>query len=150
MADEKKVKDQAKKPNFFVRIWRKLGKLCKALNEIYHRLDLFANDLACGIYEDIRNVVVACADACDEAVELGRTVEIVLVNVNESAAIIYVIAKLDTLLNANDAALGFGNSLVDKVDKILGFSGAFYSSDKFNHFIPPGFRGLQYYYTIIN
>ena len=29
MADEKKVKDQAKKPNFFVRIWRKLVKLCK-------------------------------------------------------------------------------------------------------------------------
>ena len=29
MADEKRVKDQAKKPNFFVRIWRKLGKLCK-------------------------------------------------------------------------------------------------------------------------
>ena len=30
MADEKKVKDQAqKKPNFFVRAWNKICKLCK-------------------------------------------------------------------------------------------------------------------------
>ena len=36
MADEKKVKDQAeKKPNFFVRAWRKLCKLCKSERGIW-------------------------------------------------------------------------------------------------------------------
>jgi hypothetical protein len=127
-----------------------VGELVNVVHKALEGVEVLIADAKRRVNEDVGNVVIACKDARNEAVKSTCVKHEVFVNVDKSAARGDIVAKLDTLLNANDAALGFGNSLVDKVDKILGFSGAFYSSDKFNHFIPPGFRGLQYYYTIIN
>jgi hypothetical protein len=77
----------------------------------------------------IGNVMVACKNARNKAVKLRCAVEIVLVNVNESAAIIYVIAKLDTLLKAYNTAVGCFKGLIDHIDESFGLSGTFFSDN---------------------
>ena len=89
------------------------------------------------IYEYIGDVAVGSEDSGDEAEERLRVGYIVIVSVNKSCLICYLVLQLITLFNAHYRALGSFCRAVGKFDKGLGFARAFCTDEKFNHFKSP-------------
>ena len=104
------------------------------LDELSHIVSAY---LERRVDKEVGDITVACNHAANKAVEHVRVNDRILVNINESALILDFMHELIALFYADNRALGGLDSLVGKVDQLLGLTCSLDADNKFNHNNPP-------------
>ena len=79
--------------------------------------------------------MVACKDAGDKTIQRIKIVYSVCVSIDQTSLILNVIGKLVSLFDTDNGASALVSRFVNHFDKCLGFSGSFYTDDKFQHIV---------------
>lgn len=106
-----------------------VGKLVKREQQTLKSIAIVVADAESGVDEHVGHVVVAGKYARHKAVKGSCVKDIVLINVDKSASVIYIVAELYTLFDAHDRAFARLDRLVDHFDKSFGLAGAFDSDE---------------------
>ena len=94
-----------------------LGKLVDLCKESAKLLVISAADAKCCINKNIGNIMVSCADTCEEAVECIVTAYFIVVGRCKSYTVSNVCCKQGLLFNTDNVAVCCLNSGVDKLDE---------------------------------
>ena len=81
------------------------NELIKLGNERVKSCKIVLADLQCRIYKHIGNVVVASQNSCEESVQRLCIRNKILLSIDESCAVLNVIAELYALLDANNVSV---------------------------------------------
>ena len=84
---------------------RKLGKLVYLCKEGSKLFVISAADTECCINKNIGDIVVSCADTCEEAVECIVTAYFIVIGRRESCTVCDVESKKRLLFNADNVAV---------------------------------------------
>lgn len=94
-----------------------VGKLVKRQKELFKGVAVIVADAKRRINKNMSHVVIAGENARNEPVKRTGVKDKVLVNIDESATVVDIIAELYPLFDANDRTLAGLNCLVDQIDK---------------------------------
>ena len=104
-----------------------IGHFCKSVV-------IASADFEGGVHENIADVIVTRSKTGKEAIECVEVGNIVLVDVDETYAVVNVIAEVLSSFDGDDSAAAVFNRIIDAVHKEFRFAGAFKSDYKFDHF----------------
>ena len=128
-----------------------LGKVCLVRRNGEHNIYLIAGDLVdlgekCAeslkistaylkdrIDVDILDIKVARNQSRYKTEESLKGIYAVMISINQSYRVTYVISELCTLVYAYNIALSVLGGFVDHIDQYLGFAGTFFSYDDLYH-----------------
>ena len=96
-----------------------VGKLVKRQKELFKGVAVIVADAKRRINKNMSHVVIAGENARNEPVKRTGVKDKVLVNIDESATVVDIIAELYPLFDANDRTLAGLNCLVDQIDRLF-------------------------------
>ena len=82
-----------------------LAELVNLLEELAKLAVITGTDSQRCVNKNVRNIVVTCTDAAKETEECVITAYLVMIRVDKTRAIIYIICELGLLFNANNVAV---------------------------------------------
>ena len=82
-----------------------LAQLVNLLEELAKLAVVTGTDSESCINKNVRDVVIACTDAAEEAEECIVAAYLVVIRINKTCTVVYVICELGLLLNANNVAV---------------------------------------------
>lgn len=112
-----------------------LPKIVEPVQELLHAgvLGLHAHDFGQALNKDLGDVIVACVQAADKALEHLKVVNAVFLGVHQTDLIMNVIGQLGVVLDAHHTAALILGGGVDQLDHLLGLAGALDPHDHSHH-----------------
>ena len=111
-----------------------LGESIELFKELFRRRGVFAaRDFEEAVDENGADIVVLGEKTTDEAVKAFKPGDCIIDGVDQAAVMIDVIGQLLRFFNSDHAAMHNLNCLVDHLNQLFGFAGAFEADDAFDH-----------------
>ena len=86
-----------------------------------------------GIDVNILNIVISCNETCNETEESLKGINAVVIGINKSYIVTYIVSQLSALVYAYNIAVGILCGFVDLIDEYLGFSRTLFACNDLDH-----------------
>lgn len=138
-------------PSLYVILGNAFGEIGYICGNCKHNVHIFAGELVYlgkestqslivraayleyGIDVNILNIVIPCNETCNETEESLKGINAVVIGVNKSYIVTYIVSQLSALVYAYYIAVGILCGFVDLIDEDLGFSGTLFACNDLDH-----------------